>query len=224
MAALMNRAVIFDMDGLLIDSEPLWWRAGVEALRTVGVQLDDRDVSETIGLRTDAAVAHWFGRYPWTGKTQLQIEGEVTTRVAELIRDSAQPMPGARGLVDFLHQQRIPMGLCSSSPYPVIDAVLAKLQLRECLQVVYSAEDEPFGKPHPGAYLSCAARMGITPQRCIAFEDSLPGAQSAKAAQMKVVAVPNVESAKTGNFDFCDARLDSLVEFTPRMLAELLPV
>jgi mannitol-1-/sugar-/sorbitol-6-/2-deoxyglucose-6-phosphatase len=220
----MNRAVIFDMDGLLIDSEPLWWRAGVEALRTVGVQLDDREVSQTIGLRTDAAVAHWFSRFPWTGKTPLQIEGEVTSRVLDLIRDTAQPMPGAHLLIDFLHQQGIPMGLCSSSPYPVIDAVLAKLELIECLQVVYSAEDEPFGKPHPGAYLSCAARLGITPQRCIAFEDSLPGAQSAKAAQMKVVAVPNLESARSANFDFCDARLDSLTQFTPRLLAELLPL
>jgi HAD superfamily hydrolase (TIGR01509 family) len=220
----MNRAAIFDMDGLLIDSEPLWWRAGVEALHTVGVHLNDHDLGETIGLRTDAAVAHWFSRFPWTGRSRVEIENEVNTRVLHLIHDAAQPMPGARLLVDFLHREGIPMGLCSSSPYSVINAVVEKFELKEYFQVVYSAEDEPLGKPHPGAYLTCASRMGVVARRCIAFEDSLPGALSAKAAQMKVVAVPSVESARTSNFDFCDARLDSLIEFTPGLLAELLPV
>jgi HAD superfamily hydrolase (TIGR01509 family) len=219
----MNRAAIFDMDGLLVDSEPLWWRAGVEALAGVGVQLDDSHLNETVGLRTDAAVAHWFSRFPWRGKSRRQIEDEVQLRVLQLIRATARPLPGVRRLLDYLAKQGLPLGLCSSSPYPVIDAVLDKLGLADAFHVVYSAEDEPFGKPHPGAYLTCASRIGVAAARCVAFEDSLPGARSAKAAQMKVVAVPNPASAVATSFEFCDARLGSLVEFTPELLAELLP-
>jgi mannitol-1-/sugar-/sorbitol-6-/2-deoxyglucose-6-phosphatase len=126
-------------------------------------------------------------------------------------------------LLKYLASQGLPLGLCSSSPYPVIDAVLDKLGLADAFHVVYSAEDEPFGKPHPGAYLTCASRIGVAAARCVAFEDSLPGARSAKAAQMKVVAVPNPASAVATSFEFCDARLGSLVEFTPELLAELLP-
>jgi mannitol-1-/sugar-/sorbitol-6-/2-deoxyglucose-6-phosphatase len=219
----MNRAAIFDMDGLLVDSEPLWWRAGVEALAGVGVHLDDSHLNETVGLRTDAAVAHWFSRFPWSGKSRRQIEDEVQMRVLQLIRATARPLPGVRRLLDYLASQGLPLGLCSSSPYPVIHAVLDKLGLVDAFHVVYSAEDEPFGKPHPGAYLTCASRIGVAAARCVAFEDSLPGARSAKAAQMKVVAVPNPASAVTTSFEFCDARLGSLVEFTPELLAELLP-
>jgi HAD superfamily hydrolase (TIGR01509 family) len=219
----MNRAAIFDMDGLLVDSEPLWWRAGVEALASVGIHLDDSQLNETIGLRTDTAVAHWFSRFPWSGKSQRQIEDEVQLRVLQLIRATARPLPGVRELLDYLASQRMPLGLCSSSPYPVIDAVLGKLELTDVFHIVYSAEDEPFGKPHPGAYLTCASRIGVPAARCVAFEDSLPGARSAKAAQMKVIAVPNPASAVDTSFEFCDARLGSLLEFTPELLAELLP-
>jgi HAD superfamily hydrolase (TIGR01509 family) len=217
----MSRAAIFDMDGVLIDSEPLWWRAGVEVLRTVGVELTDDHFDETIGLRTDAALTHWYERYPWVGKSLDQIEQEVQDRVLKLICEQGQPLPGVRALVHFLTEQRVPIGLCSSSPYPVINAVLDKIGIKQHFQVVYSAEDEPLGKPHPGAYLSCASRLCVPARRCIAFEDSLAGAVSAKAAQMKVVAV--LQGARSTVFDFCDLKLDSLSDFTPKLLNCLAP-
>lgn len=209
------------MDGLLVDSEPLWWRAGVDVLRTVGVDLNDAQLHETMGLRTDAALAHWHSRYPWTGKTLPQVEQEIEARMLQLIRSSAQPLPGVWTLVNYLHTQGIPMGVCSSSPYSVISVVLSTLQFEPLFQAVHSAQDEPLGKPHPGAYLSCAARLGVSPQRCVAFEDSLAGAISAKAARMKVVAVPSSRAARPTSFDFCDARLDSLANFTPDLLRRI---
>jgi mannitol-1-/sugar-/sorbitol-6-/2-deoxyglucose-6-phosphatase len=217
----MNRAAIFDMDGVLINSEPLWWRAGVEALRTVDVRLDDHHFRETLGLRTDAALAYWYERYPWTGKSLQQIEQEVQERVLNLIADEGQELPGVRAVIRFLSEQRVPIGLCSSSSYHVIHAVLERLGIGKHFQVVHSAEDEPLGKPHPGAYLSCAARLGVPAPRCIAFEDSVAGAVSAKAAQMKVIAV--LQGVRSTVFDFCDIRLDTLIEFTPDLLSQLLP-
>ena len=217
----MRRAAIFDMDGVLINSEPLWWRAGVEALRTVDVHLSDHHFGETLGLRTDDALAHWYGRYPWAGKSLQQIEQEVKDRVLRFISDEGQALPGVYTLIRFLSEHCIPIGLCSSSPYQVIHAVLDRLGIRQHFQVVHSAEDEPLGKPHPGAYLSCAARMGVPAPRCIAFEDSVAGAVSAKAAGMKVIAL--LQGVRSTVFDFCDVRLDTLVEFTPGLLNQLLP-
>jgi HAD superfamily hydrolase (TIGR01509 family) len=218
---LMSRAAIFDTDGVLIDSEPLWWRAGVEALHTVDVHLDDRLFGETLGLRTDAALAYWYERYPWAGKSLKQIEQEVQERVLGLIGDEGQSLPGVHSLIHFLSERRVPIGVCSSSPYQVIHAVLDRLGIRQHFQVVYSAEDEPLGKPHPGAYLSCAARLGIPAPRCMAFEDSMAGAISAKAARMKVIAV--LQGIRSTVFDFCDIRIDTLIDFTPDLLDQLLP-
>jgi len=141
--------------------------------------------------------------------------------VLVLISNEGQALPGVQALICFLSQQRVAIGLCSSSPYQVIHAVLDRLGIRRYFQVVHSAEDEPLGKPHPGAYLSCAARLGIPAPRCIAFEDSVAGAVSAKAARMKVIAV--LQGVRSTVFDFCDARLDNLTDFTPDLLNELLP-
>jgi mannitol-1-/sugar-/sorbitol-6-/2-deoxyglucose-6-phosphatase len=157
----MKRAAIFDTDSVLINSEPMWWRAGVEVLRTVDVDLDNHHFGDTLGLRTGAAVAHWYERFPWAGKSLRQIEQEVQDRVLDLISDEGQALPGVQALIRFLSEQRVPIGLCSSSPYLVIDAVLDRLGIRDHFQVVHSAEDEPLGKPHPGAYLSCAGRLDI---------------------------------------------------------------
>ena len=212
------------MDGVLLDSEPLWWRAGIAALRTVGVHLRDDQCIETMGLRTDAAIDHWFKQYSWVGKSCRDIELEVEARVLKSIHNEAQPLPGVHALVGFLSERGIPIGLCSSSPYSVIDAVLQKLNLRNYFQFAYSAQEEPLGKPHPGAYLSCASRMRVAANRCIAFEDSLAGAVSAKAAQMKVVAVPRQSYSQLTVFDFCDARLSSLIVFTPDLLERMLPI
>lgn len=216
-----SRAAIFDMDGVLIDSEPLWWRAGVETLRTVDIHLGDHHFGETLGLPTDIALAYWYERYPWSGKSVRQVAQEIQDRVLGLIRDEGRALPGAQALIRFLSEQRIPIGLCSSSPYQVIHAVLDQLCIRRYFEVVHSGEDEPFAKPHPGAYLSCAAQLHIPPAQCVAFEDSLAGAVSAKEAGMKVIAV--LRGVRSTDFDFCDTRLDTLMAFTPELLNQLLP-
>jgi HAD superfamily hydrolase (TIGR01509 family) len=217
----MNQSVIFDMDGLLVDSEPLWWQAGVEVLRTVGVKLNDSHSRETVGLRTDVALKHWFSLFPWTGKSLQQVKREIEARVIELIAEHAQPMPGALETIHLFAEQKIPMGLCSSSPHSVIAAALKRLNLESCFRVVYSGEDEPMGKPHPGAYLNCAGRLGAAPHRCLVFEDSIYGAIAAKAAGMTVIAVPG-DAAQTALFDFCDLTLGSLTEFDAALLDRLL--
>ena len=105
----IDMAVIFDMDGLLIDSEPLWWQAGVEVLRTVGVELDDSRSHETLGLRGDAALAHWFRYFPWTGKTIGQIQQEMNMRFMQLIAEHAEPLPGVHEVVRLISERGIPM-------------------------------------------------------------------------------------------------------------------
>jgi mannitol-1-/sugar-/sorbitol-6-/2-deoxyglucose-6-phosphatase len=218
----MRNAAIFDMDGVLIDSERLWWQAGADALRTVGVDLEVSRLYETMGLRTDAALAHWFQLFPWTGKSMQEIEWEVTFRVIELIKEHAEPLPGVYDTIQLLSEHGIPIGLCSSSPHLVIGAVLKALGLESQIRVACSAEDELLGKPHPAAYLTCARQIGIDPQRCIAFEDSLRGTIAAKAAEMKVVAIPSGSDRESTKFDFCDLRLRSLTEFDESLLCQLL--
>jgi HAD superfamily hydrolase (TIGR01509 family) len=220
----IDLAAIFDMDGLLIDSEPLWWQAGSEVLRTVGVNLEDGRALETYGMRTDAAMAYWFRKFPWTAKTSKQIEEEVNSRMIQILAQGVRAMPGVESAIRLLSGRSIPMGVCSSSPRVVINAVLDALNLSGAFNVVCSAEDQPYGKPHPGAYLTCARLLGISPENCVAFEDSLRGAIAAKAAEMKVVAVPSEGHRRLSAFDFCDIRLHSLTDFNLRILRRLFPL
>ena len=214
----MIRAAIFDMDGLLIDSEPLWKQAEIEVFGSVGVALDDALCEQTVGLRIDALVQHWFDRFPWTNKTRLRVQQELTERVAQLISEQGRALPGVESVVALLADRGLPLALCSSSPRRLIEAAVARLELAARLRVVHSADDEPFGKPHPAAYLSVARLLDVPPEQCLVFEDSLAGAVSAKAARMQVVAVP---SSQPHRFTFCDAQLSSLTEFTPALFAQL---
>ena len=213
--------MVFDLDGLLIDSEPFWRRAEIEVFASVGLDLDESDVRQTMGLRIDDAVRHWWVRFPWEGLTPVEVERATTARVAELITASGEPMPGALEAVALCGRLSLPVAVCSGSYAVVIAAALRRLDLESSVAVWHSAEWEPLGKPHPGAYLSTAAKLGVDPMGCLAVEDSFNGAISAKAARMRVVAVPEPSAASSGRWGFCDAVLGSLEGFDEALLRSL---
>ena len=206
-------AVVFDLDGLLIDSEPFWRRAEIEVFGRVGLELTELDVRQTMGLRIDDAVGHWWDRAPWEGMTPVEVERAVTARVAELIENEGVPMPGAMDLIALCRQRSIPMAVCSGSYAVVIEAAMDKLGITSSMSAWHSAEWEPLGKPHPGSYLTTADKLGVDPTACLAFEASFHGAISAKAARMRVVAVPEPAALASPRWGFCDLVLGSLEAF-----------
>lgn len=209
----MIQAVIFDMDGLLIDSEPFWQQAETEVFATVGIHLTKELCAETVGFRPDAMVSHWYKKFPWSNKSLKQVETEITYRVKELIQWQAQPKEGVLQVLSFFEEKHLPMAIASSSPYLLIHQVVKKLDLSKQIQTLHSAEEEPFGKPHPGTYMTAAAKLGISPENGLAFEDSFYGMLSAKSARMKVVGVPEISHFPQTRYDFCDLKLKSLREF-----------
>ncbi|MHB1712074.1 MAG: hexitol phosphatase HxpB [Acidimicrobiales bacterium] len=213
--------MIFDLDGLLVDSEPFWRQAEREVFASVGLHLSEADTRRTMGLRIDDAVRHWWDRHPWEGMTLTQVERATTERVAELIAASGQPMPGALEAVALCARLSLPVAVCSGSYAVVIAAALHRLGLESEVTLWHSAEWEPWGKPHPGSYISTAAKLGTDPTGCLAVEDSFNGALSAKAARMRVVAVPERSAVGSVRWGFCDAVLDSLEDFDEALLRSL---
>ena len=187
----------------------------------MGLQLTETDVRQTMGLRIDDAVRHWWERSPWPGRSPAEVERAVTARVAELISRSGRPMPGALDAVALCGRLSLPVAVCSGSYAVVIEAALQRLGIVGSVTAWHSAEWEPLGKPHPGAYLSTAAKVGVDPGGCLALEDSFNGAISAKAARMRVVAVPEPAAAGSPRWGFCDAVLTSLTSFDEALLRSL---
>jgi len=213
--------VIFDLDGLLIDSEPFWRRAEIEIFGSLGLDLGESDVRQTMGLRIDDAVRHWWDRFPWAGMPPVEVERAITARVAELVAAEGAPMPGAVEALALCRHLGLPVGVCSGSWAVVIDAALTRLGVDADVSVRHSCEFEPLGKPHPGGYLSTAAMLGLDPTGCLAVEDSFNGAISAKAARMRVVVVPEPAAFDSPRWGFCDARLTSLAGFDEPLLRRL---
>ena len=172
-----------------------------------------------MGLRIDDAVRHWWDRHPWEGLAPVEVERAVTARVAELIEAEGEPMPGALEAVALCRRLALPVAVCSGSYAVVIEAALDRLGITDAMSAWHSAEWEPLGKPHPGAYLSTAAKLGVDPTACLAFEDSFNGAIAAKAARMRVVAVPEPDALGSPRWGFCDLVLASLAAFDERRAA-----
>jgi sugar-phosphatase len=211
-------AAIFDMDGLLLDSEPLWRIAEVEALTEVGVPISEEDAVETTGLRTDEVVELWHARHPWDDPPRKSVEARIVARLIALVRERGEPMPGVLATLEALSAAGYPLAIASSSASEIIAAVLETLGIGAFFQVAQSAEHEPFGKPHPGVYIEAARALGAEPWRCLAFEDSPNGVIAAKAARMTCVAVPDPALAHDHRFGAADLVLPSLAEFRMEML------
>ncbi len=216
----MVKAAIFDMDGLLIDSEPLWQRAEMECFSSVGLDLTVEMCRETMGMLTSEMVSYWYRKYPWEKVTKDEMRNQVVNRMIELLKSEAQPMDGVLNAVMQLKDAGLDMMIASSSPQVIIDAVIDSLDLRQHIPFGISAESQDFGKPHPAVFIHAARILGVDPYDCLAFEDSINGVISAKAARMITVVVPDAEMYDRTEFSIADIKLRSLTDFNLSSIME----
>ena len=212
------KALIFDMDGILVDSEPMWRLAEREVFAGVGLELDDADCERTMGMRTDEVIDHWYRRTPWKVSSPAEVEARLVARMQTLIAERAEPMPGVEHAMTIAHHAGLELALASSSPPELIIAVLRKLGFEKVFAVVRSAVDEGQGKPHPGVFLTTARLLGVDPGDCVVIEDSVAGVRSARAAGMRVIAVPPAHLFDEPDYDHADIKLGSLEDLRPEML------
>ena len=213
--------VIFDMDGLLIDSEPLWKEAAEELFATYGIELSDKQYATTTGLRTREFLNFWFRYFKLPAKQMEDAERIVVSRVTELVKQKGQPMPGVPYIFEFFKDRGFTIGLATSSAPVLIEVVTEILGIDADLGAVSSADELSYGKPHPEVYLNCAKKLSALPWQCICFEDSFNGMIAAKAAGMKCVVIPAPPENDRPVWAAADLKLMSLNDFTELSLMDL---
>lgn len=208
------------MDGLLIDSEPLWHLAEAEILGELGVPIDRDGTRATKGMFVSEVVAHWSSLHPWQGPSESEVVEQILDRVGTLAVERGQALPGAVETVATM-AGRGPVALASSTPRRLIAVVLAHIGLSDAFEVICSAEDEDYGKPHPAVFLTAARSVGVAPQSCVVFEDAPAGVLAAKAARMACVAVPEASERERPEILLADIVLSSLEELDHEQLDRL---
>jgi mannitol-1-/sugar-/sorbitol-6-/2-deoxyglucose-6-phosphatase len=214
-------AAIFDMDGLLIDSEPLWQQAGAETLLEFGVTLTDEQYNLTTGLRTPEWIDYWFTHFAINNERAKEAAKTIEQAALDKIKGHGEAMEGVQYIMEFFKANGFLIGLASSSPMRLIEAVIEKLNIQSYLNAVTSAEHLPYGKPHPQVFLNCAELLKVPPTTCICFEDSFNGMIAAKAARMKCVVIPAPHVHHEGRWNAADRKLSSLLNFNNTVLETL---
>jgi sugar-phosphatase len=231
------------MDGLLIDTEPVWRTAEKEVFAELGIELTEADVLDTTGVRVDELVAAFLPRRPASarppgpsppgpsppgpsppgpspaGPSPAEVADRITDLVADYVRREGERMPGVPEAIALFGRLGLRLAIASSSPIRLIDAVCARLNLD--IDVRCSALDEPHGKPAPDVYLAAARRLDLSPARCLAVEDSPAGVLAAKDAGMTCVAVPDPLLTGDPRYRRADLVLPSLTELTEPLLRRI---
>jgi HAD superfamily hydrolase (TIGR01509 family) len=216
----MIEAVVFDLDGVLIDSEPVWEqvRRGLVAER--GGHWAPDAQRRLMGMSTPEW-ARYLSEELGVGLPPDEVAATVIDRMAARYREQLPLMPGAVEAVQRL-AARWPLGLASSAPAVLIEAVLETAGLRPYFQVTMSTEQVPHGKPAPDIYLAVSARLSVEPARCAAVEDSSNGLRSAAAAGMHVIAIPHPRYPPDPDaLAAASLVLPSLAELTPDAVSAL---
>lgn len=209
-------ALIFDMDGVLVDSEPLHMQATQSVLRAEGVELPWAVYIDYVGATVDAMWADLIARYKLKGdySDYLRRDDEA---ILEVLSREMQPEPGVRELITTAKANGQRLALASSSTRIWIEATLAGLSLGDTFEVIVAGEDVPDGKPAPDIYVEAARRLGLEPESCIAIEDSPKGVVSANAAGTYVVALRKPYN-NDDRLAAADVILNSLTEFDMELL------
>lgn len=206
-------AVIFDMDGVLIDSEPLWKIAMEQVFHSLGSKLTKADFQKTVGLRIDEVVHFWNHHENWGVENEKNVEEAIIIKMMELISANAAPLSGVIETLTFLKDSGLKIGLGTSSSNRLIQVVLSELHIEHFFDFTHSAETEAFGKPHPAVYLTVAQQLTVSPHKCLVIEDSFNGVIAGLAAKMKVVCIPEKTHFSNPRLSVADFHFDTMDEF-----------
>lgn len=213
-------AVIFDLDGVLIDSEGLWNEARQEVTEQHGGRWSADAQRAMMGMSSTEWSAYLRDELE-VKLSRQEISDKVVARLLDLYREQLPLLPGAVETVRAF-ADAWPLALASSANRPIIDLVLELAGLSELFQATVSSEEVPHGKPAPDVYLDAARRLSMAPARCAAVEDSSNGLRSAAAAGMMVIAVPNREFPPSGeSLELADEVVESLAQLTPELVRRL---
>jgi len=211
-------AVVFDLDGVLVQSEEVWDAVREAYVRERGGRYDAEVQRAMMGM-SSAEWSRYLHDSAGVPDEPGAINDEVVRRMLAAYGEHLPLLPGAAEAVRRV-AARYPLGLASSSNRPLIDAVLDLAGLAPCFRATVSSEEVARGKPAPDVYLEAARRLGVAPDRCAAVEDSHGGIRSAKAAGMRVVAIPNPTYPPDDEaLALADMTIDSLDRLTPELIA-----
>lgn len=217
----MINTVLFDMDGLLLDTEPLW---GVSMLRVAekhGIQISKEKFKETRGFHIYEVTEHWAHKYPWKGKSSQEVAEEILDDIIELSKTSGRIMPGVEQTLKMLKKHKFKIGLASSSPERMILALVEFFGIRHYFDSIVSADAVEYGKPHPAVFLHCAKELDAKPRHCLVLEDSVNGLIAGKAARMKVIAIPDEVHFDDPRFTLADAKLSTMEDLDMDVIERL---
>ena len=183
-------AVIFDMDGLIIDSEPLWRKAEIEAFKEIGFQFSEQMCVQTMGMRIDEVVHYWWLKLKWSSPSESTVVNSIQSKMIEFIKKDGELLPGVLSSLKLLKKHQIPVALASSSAMILINTVIESLEIKKYFNIVHSAENETAGKPDPSVFLTTAKLLSIVPENCLVLEDSKAGMNAGLNANMKTIVIP----------------------------------
>jgi HAD superfamily hydrolase (TIGR01509 family) len=207
-------AVIFDLDGVLLDSEQVWDQVREQLVRERGGRWHERAHAEMMGM-SSVEWSRYMHDELGVPDPPEEISAEVVRRLEDAYRERLPLIDGAREAVERL-AARWPLGLASSSNRELIDFALEVSALAQFFRASVSSEEVSRGKPAPDVYLEAARRLSVPPERCAAIEDSRNGIRSAKAAGMRVIAIPNPHfPPDEATLELADVTLGSPTELSP---------
>lgn len=213
------RAVIWDMDGIIIDSAPYHLKAWQEVFSKRGLNFTGDDFRSSFGMRNDTIIGGFLGE----GASDEEIaaigrEKEASFRLK--IRQNPRPLPGVVALMAALAERDLKMAIASSAPRENIELVIDTLGIARHFLVIISEKDVTRGKPEPDGYLLAAKRLGVKPENCLVIEDAIVGVTAARRAGMHCLAVTN--SHPRDSLSDADLVVDSLEEISAGDIAKLL--
>lgn len=212
----MTGAVLWDMDGTLVDSEEYHWLSWRDTMAAEGIPITHDQFVVTFGQRNDSILPRWLG----DGATPDRIHriGDAKEELyRKLVREGGLvPLPGAADWVQRLQGESWRQAIASSAPRANLDVVLEVTGLARCFDALVSAEDVTVGKPDPQVFLKAASRLGLPPSQCVVVEDAAAGVEAARRAGMRSIGVSRKTALRA------DVAVSSLAELAPNVFVRLL--
>lgn len=199
---------IFDMDGVMIDSEPFWRTAQINLLKDIGHSITEQDcIRYTMGKRIDDVAKTWCDLY-FLKIEAKQLEQQILDQVVVNILKDGEAIDGLLDLLHFLKKENYKIGLATSSSWKIIEAVLYKLEVKDFFDEICSADDEAYGKPNPAVYIKAMEKLKSVPEECFILEDSVNGMIAAKASMSYTIVL--TDDVNNPKFTIADRRCTSL--------------